>query len=234
MPFRLTDVVPWGRSFDEYVAMFDLADGDFRGRILGCGDGPAAFNASAWKRGVRIVSADPLYQFSAEQIRSRIEAAAPDIAEQARRNAHEFIWTHVPSVEALVALRLAAMNEFIEDFERGRRAGRYVDASLPTLPFEDGRFDLALCSHFLFLYSAQHDASFHIDAIAEMSRVASEVRVFPLLELGAVASRHIDAVLEGLSRHGLLASRVRVPYEFQKGGNEMLRVIRPGSSLRES
>jgi hypothetical protein len=42
MPFTLADVVPWGRSFDEYVAMFALVQRDFEDAILGCGDGPAA------------------------------------------------------------------------------------------------------------------------------------------------------------------------------------------------
>lgn len=44
MPFALADVVPWGRTFEEYCAMFALTAADLRGRILGCGDGPAAFN----------------------------------------------------------------------------------------------------------------------------------------------------------------------------------------------
>src|SRR5260370_30292561 len=42
---RLHEVVPWGRSLDEYRAMFALSEGDLQGRLLGCGDGPASFNA---------------------------------------------------------------------------------------------------------------------------------------------------------------------------------------------
>jgi hypothetical protein len=36
--FTLQQVVPWGRSFDEYRAMFALTDVDLEGRIFGCGD----------------------------------------------------------------------------------------------------------------------------------------------------------------------------------------------------
>lgn len=54
MPFTLADVVPWGRTFEEYRAMFALTDADLDGRILGCGDGPAAFNAVATPRRVRV------------------------------------------------------------------------------------------------------------------------------------------------------------------------------------
>ena len=46
-----------------------------------------------------------------------------------------------------------ALRAFLADFEAGRRSDRYVDAALPVLPFTDDAFDLALSSHFLFLYS---------------------------------------------------------------------------------
>jgi hypothetical protein len=38
---RLSEVIPWGRSFEEYRRMFALTDEDLAGRILGCGNGPA-------------------------------------------------------------------------------------------------------------------------------------------------------------------------------------------------
>ena len=34
MPFPVDRVIPWGRTFDEYQAMFDLAATDLRRRIL--------------------------------------------------------------------------------------------------------------------------------------------------------------------------------------------------------
>lgn len=72
MGFTLEKVVPWGRSFEEYVSMFGLSDSDLGHRILGCGDGPAAFNAVLTRQGGKIVSIDPIYVFEAEQIKSRI------------------------------------------------------------------------------------------------------------------------------------------------------------------
>ena len=59
MSLTYETVVPWGRSFDEYRRMFDLSAQDLELRILGCGDGPAAFNASMRQRGGRVVSCDP-------------------------------------------------------------------------------------------------------------------------------------------------------------------------------
>ena len=223
--FTLSSVVPWGRSFDEYVRMFALTEGDLASSILGCGDGPASFNAEATRRGTRVVSCDPLYQFDAAQIRQRIDETATEVLAQARQNAHEFVWdAAIPSVEALGRVRMAAMTTFLDAYEPGRAEGRYVDAGLPVLPFADGAFDLAVCSHFLFLYSQQFDAAFHLQSMRELCRVAREVRVFPLLALGAQSSPHVGAVREALAADGFVATVERVSYEFQRGGNEMLRV----------
>ena len=225
MAFELANVVPWGRSFDEYVAMFALTKEDLSKRILGCGDGPASFNAVATRRGCRVVSADPIYCFSANEIRSRIEETARSIAEQTRRNRDEFVWKHFESVEQLIESRMSAMDEFLADYPLGLEEHRYVHASLPSLPFGDASFDIALCSHFLFLYSEQHDVDFHVTAINELRRTSDEVRIFPLLELGATPSRHLPAVTAQLEREGRSVQRIRVAYEFQVNGNEMLRVV---------
>jgi len=225
MAFELSEVMPWGRSFDEYAAMFALTEADLAGRILGCGDGPASFNAEATRRGHRVISADPVYRFTAEQLQSRIEATTDVIAEQTRRNADEFVWKHFRSVEELISARMAAMRDFLADFPAGLHEGRYIDATVSRLPFADRQFDLALCSHFLFLYSEQHGLDFHIAAVLELCRTAREVRIFPLLELGSVESRHAKPVTDAMARYGYRAKRVRVPYEFQKGGNEMLRIV---------
>jgi len=225
--FTLAQVVPWGRSFDEYRRMFALTDEDRDHTVLGCADGPASFNAEATALGWRVTSADPLYRFTAEEIRQRIDAVFDDMVDQTRRNAHEFIWRPpIASVEALAQLRSSAMNAFLADYTAGRRAGRYVDASLPSLPFRNGEFSLALCSHFLFLYTTQLDEAFHLASVRELCRVAGEVRVFPLLALGATPSTHVPAVAEALRRDGFVVAIDAVPYEFQRGGNRMMRITR--------
>ena len=134
MTFRLADVVPWGRSFDEYVAMFGLSPDDLRRPILGCGDGPASFHAEAARRGVDVVSIDPIYRFSADELRARFAETAPQIAAELERSADEFVWAHFDSVDSLVTARMTAMEEFLDDYPTGRDAGRYVEASLPALP----------------------------------------------------------------------------------------------------
>jgi hypothetical protein len=225
--FTLAEVVPWGRSFEEYRRMFALGSDSVRSRILGCADGPASFNAEATGSGLSVVSCDPLYRFSASQIRHRILETSEVVLEQTLRNREEFLWTSINSIDDLRELRMSSMERFLADFEAGKEEGRYVDAELPDLPFADRAFDLAVCSHFLFLYSDQLTEDFHIAAIREMARVATEVRIFPLLALGARRSMHVDGVCQRLSAQDFLVRIEQVPYEFQRGGNEMMRVRRP-------
>ncbi len=52
--------------------MFGLSPGDLDRTILGCGDGPASFNAEMYTMSRQIVSVDPVYRFSADEIRQRI------------------------------------------------------------------------------------------------------------------------------------------------------------------
>jgi len=228
MTFTLSQVVPWGRSFDEYVAMFRLTDVDLGGRILGCGDGPASFNAVLTRRGGRVVSVDPLHRFSQADIRERIRRTYREVLEQTRQNAHEFVWTSIKSVDELGRLRTKAMEEFLADYPQGVTEGRYLDGELPHLPLGDKSFDLAVCSHLLFLYSQHLSVDFHVESIQELCRVASETRVFPLLELGAVESRHLQGVRERLTAAGYTVSSETVPHEFQRGGNQMMRIKSAG------
>jgi SAM-dependent methyltransferase len=73
------------------------------------------------------------------------------------------------------------MDHLLRDLPAGLEEGRYREDALPTLPFEDGDFDLALCSHLLFLYSDTLSLEFHVASIRERCRVAGEARVFLLL-----------------------------------------------------
>jgi len=222
--FTLDEVVPWGRSFDEYLRMFALSEPDLELKILGCGDGPAGFNAEASRRGSRVVSCDPIYQWSAPDIRGRIAETYDQIIEQTRWNADEFVWTSIRSVEELGRRRMAAMEAFLDDYDAGKAEGRYVDGSLPVLPFADDTFDLALCSHLLFLYTAQLGEDFHRSAALELCRVAREVRIFPLLALGGRRSAHVEAVAADVRASGREAVIETVPYEFQRGGNQMMKI----------
>lgn len=226
MAFELDEIVPLGRSFEEYCRMFCLDAPQLELQILDCGAGPSAFVAGMVRRGVRAVAVDPLYRYSAVQIRERISAAFQQVMDQTAANKHKYVWETIASPVELARVRQAAMEEFLTDYEGGRREGRYLVGALPSLPFADQCFDLALCSHFLFLYSDTLDQDFHLMALRELLRVACEVRVFPLLDYNGQPSPWLHEVVRILVREGIWASENVVDYEFQRGGNRMLRLSR--------
>lgn len=220
------DIKPWGRLLSEYVGMFALTEADFGKRILGCSDGPASFNAEMTARGYNVISVDPLYAFSAEQIQERVNDTWQVILEQVRNNMHMFVWDNFKTPDALGEARLSAMRQFIADYEQGKSEGRYLEASLPDLPFTDKQFELALCSNFLFLYDEHFTDDFHIAAVRELCRVADEVRIFPIHGLQNTLAKQVVPVEETLRADGWQVERVRVNYEFRHGSNQMLQLRR--------
>ncbi len=226
MALKLDDVVPFGRSFDEYRRIFALTEEDLGRKIIGAADGPAGFNAEMRRRGKRVVSVDPIYEFSGEEIEMRFYEAVDGVIEQVRTTPGDWTWTYHESPEGLRANRVRALETFLPDYEAGKKEGRYVTGELPRLGFKDGAFDIALCSHFLFLYSDKFGYEFHRDSILEMMRVAGEARIFPMLALSLARSPYIEPLREELESRGFTVGITKVDYEIQRGGNEMMRVGR--------
>ena len=226
MALKLDDVVPFGRSFDEYRRIFALADEDLDKKIISVADGPAGFNAAMKARGKIVTSVDPLYGFSAEDIKRRFYEVVDSVIDQVRATPGDWTWWYHKSPDGLKANRVRALETFLPDYDAGKKERRYVTGELPHLPFEDRSFDIALCSHFLFLYSEKFGYEFHRDSILEMLRIAKEVRVFPLLDLSLIRSPHVEPLTEELESRGFTVEFRKVDYEVQRGGNEMMRVGR--------
>jgi len=224
---ELTNIVPWGRSFKEYKEMFSLSERDLKKSILGCGDGPASFNAELSRQGGNPVSVDPIYCFGAKQLKSRILEARNEVMPQLQLNRDRYLWDNIGSIEELGNIRMSAMEKFVEDYDLGKKQGRYIEGSLPELNFTDHQFDLALCSHYLFLYSEQISLQEHIESLQELCRVAKEVRVYPLLALDGELSPHLPQVILALRHLHLSATLVDVSYQFQKGATQMLVIKSP-------
>lgn len=109
-----------------------------------------------------------------------MRGVCPEIVREVSKNFDDYIWESIHDINHLVQVRMEAMARFFDDYEKGKQAGRYINASLPELPFGDNAFDIALCSHYLFLYSDHVSLEQHILSMKELCRVAHEVRVYPL------------------------------------------------------
>jgi hypothetical protein len=162
MTFTLDKVVPWGRSFEEYAAMFALSKEDLERRFLDCGGGPASFNSTLTRLGGRIISADPIYRFDSIDIEKRIKETYERIMEQTWKNKEEFVWGAIPSIEALGRVRMDAMKAFLSDYASGIKEGRYVVCHLFPSRMENSRLLCVLISFFSIAISFQRIFIFNL------------------------------------------------------------------------
>ncbi|GAB0492145.1 hypothetical protein MMPV_003405 [Pyropia vietnamensis] len=232
---ELSSVIPWGRTAEEYERMFGLSrPTDLRRRVLGVADGPASFNAEWTAAGGTVLSVDPLYAATSQAIASRYAEVRTQVLAAVAANSGAYVWGDGPGqlrdLTDMADRRDAAMAAFAADFDAGRRAGRYIPGSLPSLPLPTDSTELALVSHFLFLYSREVDEAAHVAAVDELLRVAPEARIFPLLTLAGDSSPHLGAVVRHAEQRGWAVRVERVAYEVQRDGNQMLIVSRRGGA----
>jgi hypothetical protein len=222
-------IVPWGRSFDEYRLMFALSDNDLTANILGCGDGPSSFNSEMTVRGRRVTSIDPMYASTKEEIHKGVEQSYIQSIYQLRRDDEPYSWDYFSDLNRLGESGLQTMGRFLDDFENGVAAKRYLAEELPRLNFPDQHFQLALSSHYLFFRPEQFTLEFHVEAIHELLRVAKEVRIFPILDVECKRCPYVGFVWTHFASNGFSVDLKNVDYEFQQGGNQMMRIHRNGS-----
>ena len=225
MAFELKNVVPWGRTLKEYMQIFKLTDSDLKSKIISFGDGPASFNSEMTKLGNTVVSLDPIYQFTKNELKQRIDETKETVIEQMKANQENFVWKNIKNVSELEQIRMHAMMNFLDDFELGKKQERYIYHELPNpTKYNNLEYDLGLSSHFLILYS-QLGIDFHIKAITEMLRICKEIRIFPILNLNAMESEVLEDIISHFN-DDFAVNIESLDYEFQKGGNKMLVIKR--------
>ena len=215
------------RAFDEYVAFFDLQPAALTGkRVLDCSAGASSFVARLDRLGVDAVAVDPAYDMPHDRLAEVAAAGLRDGNAIAASFPDRFTWRWYGSVEAREKMRARALAEFVLDL--AEHPTRYVAASLPTLPFDNGAFDLAVCSHLLFTWADHLGHDWHLASLRELLRVAREVRVFPTVLQGSGDPVPFwDPLMDQLRADGVAVQTRRVDYEFQVGAQEML-VLAPG------
>lgn len=221
---KIGEMLVSSRSLAEYRKMFRLTDQDLQRSIVDCPGGAASFTAEVNGAGGRVTACDPMYREDAATIGELSRADMRRANNYQREHPDEYVWTFFADTDEYLAARTRAGELFIQHMTEN--PADYVVAALPTLPFTDQAFDLALSSHLLFAYADRLDRDFHLDSIRELARVAAEVRVFPLVPFGFPDNPDLPGVLGELTRGGLRTELVNVDYELQRGANTMLRVFR--------
>ena len=213
-----------GRTFDEYFDMFRLEDIDkTEVKILDAASGVSSFCAQASAHGYNVRACDPIYCYSADKLFKKSESDLAEVMERIQPIADLYCWKRFDSVEALQKNRSDAIHHFVRDYAANRQ--NYICGALPGSGFDDDAFDITLSSHFLFMYDGQFDYEFHKAVVLEMLRITSkEVRIFPLVNLKGQKSEFVHRIIKDMLDCGYGISIDRVPYEFVKNGNEMLRI----------
>ena len=215
MTVEIKTKLPLGRSFEEYIQMFNLNANDLSKSIIGCGDGLSSFNKRMKELGYNIISCDPIYIKSIDQMNQYMLESKEEVIQQPRNKLEDIFWNFNQ--------RRTFINEFLDDYELGKQEGRYLSCSLPELPFKDKEFDIALCSHFLFTYK-DLGFDFHYNSIQEMLRVAKEIRIFPIIDLHCEKSEFLEPIVEELKKQCYRVEITKVEYGFYLNGHDMLLI----------
>lgn len=224
---ELSQIVFIGRTFDEYMSMFDLTREELAGQnILDCPGGACSFSSQARKLGAHAVAADIVYQYG----RNELETKGLQDIEHTMKQIHavqgKYMWDRFGTIEGLREERLRAITDCVEDMRH--HPDSYVATELPDLPFKEEQFDLTLSAHFLFTYADRLDFDFHVGTLLEMLRVTRhEVRIFPTVDLSGKRYEYMDELMVFLENKGYLLSEVRTSYEFQRNAHTMLRIRKP-------
>lgn len=213
----------WIYDLADYRQIFDLSDEDLGKKILDFPGGISSFNAQMHEAGYAIVSGDPHYHLDL----AAMSDLADDMLEQNEKDLRE----HLDRLKLQDEAHLQAIfqnwqfnkNTFLADYSGGVREHRYQEMHLPKLPFNDFHFELALCSDLLFHAHAR--AGLSPEALmAELSRVALEVRIFPILDEKNQMPKSIGPLLLEYQKQDFGIEVREVPYEIKKGANAMLRL----------
>jgi hypothetical protein len=223
---ELSEIIFIGRTYDEYIRMFDLSDVDIRNHeILDAPAGACSFAAIANSRSGNVTAADIAYYHSKEELYNKGMQDILQAVSGLSKVKEQYVWNYFKDLESLESSRLQALHDCVNHMRLNPEV--YVPCVLPELPFEDRRFDITLSAHFLFTYADRLNLVFHREIIEELLRVSKkEVRLFPLVDLKSNKYCELESLLEFIHSRGWKTEERVVDYEFQRNANSMLRIYK--------
>ena len=202
--------------------MFRLDDATLRGaRILDAASGVSSFCAEANAQGYQVTATDRIYTLTPDEVEQKCSSDLDDMLVKLSGVTDNYVWDYFPDMDALKAQRESAYRAFVADYRQYSHE-RYIPTEYPVSGFTDGQFDLALVSHFLFLYDEQLNYNFHRRTLLELLRIAREVRLFPLVNLRTERASAVTQMLADPVFAPYSISIERVDYEFIRNSSEVM------------
>lgn len=225
---ELAQIIFIGRTFEEYMKMFNLTVDEIKGKsILDCPGGACSFSSYARELGADPRAADIAYEYESGQLEVKGLQDIEHTMKQMEQVQDKYRWDDFGSIQGLKEERRRAIIDCVADMRRF--PDRYVASILPELPFADEQFDLTLSAHFLFTYADRLDADFHLQTILELLRVTKrELRIFPTVDLSGKRYEHMDELKAILEECGYITCEEKTSYEFQRGAHTMLHIVKSG------
>jgi SAM-dependent methyltransferase len=218
------------RSYQEYKDMFVLSEELLSsGRILDAAGGASSFTAEAVRRDLQCTAADPMYSLTLEEMGNRGKREIEESTKKIAQMKEFFLWSYYGDINKHCAGRHKSLQLMLEDYAKEDSRSRYINASLPSLPFEDSSFRLILCSHFLFLYEQQFNADFHLNALQELIRICQkggEIRIYPLVNLQREPYSSLQKLLEQLQHWSTTVEQIHTNFSFLPGASTVLRILK--------
>ncbi len=207
---------PTGFSFEQYQQMFALDDAGLQGRILDLGGGFSTFNCQGRAAGYDIVSFDALYELSPAKINDRVDAWCLDLVQQGLACDSELS-------QAYCADLAERSRQFSQDVQSDQAQGHYLSQWQDIDKLSDSSFSCVVAPYYFF-HSVAGSLDDHIDVINVLCRVATELRIFPLLAESGKAPEQLGPLMLALQQQNLALEVVTVDGEMPYGSGAMLRV----------
>ncbi len=230
---ELDRVAFYGRTLSEYQLFFDLTIEDLEkyDKIIDCPSGASSFvaeiNNITSNSEKKIIGCDPLFDKSLEYLKRKGEEDIYYVIEKVKSSFNLYNWDYYKTLDNLRDQRTLALARFASDYNQGKKEERYIKAELPKLPFENESFDLVLSGHFLFTYANKFDFEFHKESLLELFRIcAKEVRIYPIQQRMLQSYSNMKELILVFDELDIKYEFLPVPFEFQKGSNKILRLIR--------
>lgn len=217
-----TPLIPcWVHHLDDYRRMFDLQEDDLKRSVLDYPASVSSFNAEMHRLGFdHVVSADAHYDLTPLDMSKHVDQIIQKLSGQLEQYMNYIQLEKDETFEDILSAWNHHAKLFASDYSIGKNQGRYQQAALPHLPFEDFQFELALCPDLLF----RDKTAVPEQVLRELCRVAHEVRIFPLLNDQGEISKEMGPAMLALQNKDYGIEVRSVPYQLLKGSNAMLRV----------